>query len=132
MGGLLQSIVGFSMIRVMILYLVPMSRSWSLLSISTKINTKNVSCDVFISSGVASIGAKGGRVPPLTVKNMSKIKKMRGKIGKKRKKLGKNREKGGKIGKVLSLCPLLTNRAGNATVYRTSYTSKPGKRRNLF
>ena len=61
-------------------------------------------------SGVASIG-QGGRVPPLTAKKMSEIRKKRGKIAKKRGKSGKNQEKAenweekAKIGKVLSLCP---------------------------
>ena len=55
-GGLLQSIVEFSMIRVVMLYLVPMSRSWSCLSISTKINTKNVPCDVFIARHIRQNG----------------------------------------------------------------------------
>ena len=46
-------------------------------------------------------GGKGGRVPPLTAKNLPKIVKKRGKIRKKRK----NREEKAKFGKVLSLCP---------------------------
>ena len=52
-------------------------------------------------SGVATEGARGGRVPPLTAKNLPKIWKKRGKSGKKRK----NREGKAKIGKVISLCP---------------------------
>ena len=60
-------------------------------------------------------GVKGGRVPPLTAKNLPKIGKKREKIrknqgGKKRK----NQEEKAKIGKVLSLSPL-TDRAGYAT-----------------
>ena len=55
---------------------------------------------------------KGGRVPPLTAKNLPKIRKnreKRGKSGKIRKNSGKkkrkNREEKAKIGKILSLCP---------------------------
>ena len=43
-------------------------------------------------------GIKGGRVPPLTAKNLPKIGKKSGKKGKVRKKKAKS-------GKVLSLCP---------------------------
>ena len=49
-------------------------------------------------SGVASIGARGGRVPPLTAKICQNRKKQE-KIRKKEEKSGKNREKRGKIGK---------------------------------
>ena len=52
-------------------------------------------------------------MPPLAAKNLPKIGKKRGKIRKKRK----NREEKAKIGKVLSLLPLLTDRAGYATSY---------------
>ena len=55
------------------------------------------------SSGVPSIGARG-RVPPLTVKKLSKIGKKEEKLGRK----GQNREGSFTL-------PLLTNRAGYAT-----------------
>ena len=64
-------------------------------------------------SGVASIGARGGRVPPWQQKNCQKLGK-RGKIGKqtrKRGKIGKKRQKSGRFFHF----PLLTNRAGYAT-----------------
>ena len=64
------------------------------------------------TSGVATGVARGGRVPPLTAKNLLKIGKKRKKSGKIGKKSGKNRGKKedklgrkGKIGKFLSLCP---------------------------
>ena len=46
-------------------------------------------------------GGKGGRVPPLTAKNMPKIGEKQEKSGKNQKK----REEKAKIGKFLSLCP---------------------------
>ena len=49
-------------------------------------------------------GVKGGRVPPLTAKNLPKLGKKRGKSRKSGKK-GKNREEKAKIRKDLSLCP---------------------------
>ena len=68
-------------------------------------------------------GGKGGRVPPLTAKNLSKIGKKRkksGKLGKKiRKNRGKKEEKSGRNGKNREIScplPLLTDRAGYATV----------------
>ena len=54
-------------------------------------------------------GGKGGRVPPLTAKNLPKI----GKIGKKEEKLGRK----GKNRKGSFTLPLLTDRAGYATVF---------------
>ena len=53
-------------------------------------------------------GGKGGRVPPLTVKNLPKIRENWEKIRKEEEKSGggkKNREEKAKIGKFLSLCP---------------------------
>ena len=50
------------------------------------------------------LGGQGGRVPPLTAKNLLKNRekeKKSGKIGEKKK----NREENAKIRKVLSLCP---------------------------
>ena len=46
---------------------------------------------MLLYNGVAT-GGQGGRVPPLTAKNLSKI-------GKKRETIRKNREKRGRIGK---------------------------------
>ena len=64
-----------------------------------------------LSSGVASIGARGAE-SPLTAKKLSKIGKKREKNREKERKIGgkiekkrKNREEKAKIGKVLSLCP---------------------------
>ena len=68
-------------------------------------------------SGVASIGARGDRVPPLTVKIVSK----KGKNWEKERKIGKNQEKEEKSGRKGQnrdgsfTLPLLTNRAGYAT-----------------
>ena len=76
------------------------------------------------TSGVANIGTRGDRVPPLTAKKLSKIGRKRGKIGKKSRK-NQDSEKA-KIGKVLSLqMPLLTNRAGYVTAFHT--IKKSGK-----
>ena len=66
-------------------------------------------------------GVKAGRVPPLTAKNLPKIRKKRKKSGKR----GKNWERRkiwekAKIGQVLSLLPLLTGRAGYASEIRYS------------
>ena len=67
---------------------------------------------------VLYVGVKGGRVHPLTAKNLPKI-------GKKREKIRKNREKKEKIGKKRKnregsfTLPLLTDRAGYATVPNT-------------
>ena len=70
-------------------------------------------------SGVASIGARGGRVPSLTVKkivkNQEKRRKKRGNIRKKLRKRGKIGKKSQKIRKGYFTLPLLTNRAGYAT-----------------
>ena len=46
-------------------------------------------------SGVATGVARGGRVPPLTAKNLPKLGKKSGKIGKKRGKIRKKRQKSG-------------------------------------
>ena len=45
---------------------------------------------MLFNSGVATGGVKGGRVPPLTAKNLPKI----------RQKEGKNHEKSGKRGRI--------------------------------
>ena len=69
-------------------------------------------------------GGKGGRVPPLTVKKLPKIRKNKEKSGKTRKnqeeraKIRKKEEKSGRKGKnqeVSFTLPLLTHRAGYAT-----------------
>ena len=68
---------------------------------------------------------RGGRVPPLTAKNLPKIGKKRGKsrkIGEKTGKIGKKRGKSGRKGKsweVAFTLPLLTDRAGYATDRQT-------------
>ena len=65
-------------------------------------------CDTWTgtcSSGVATGGARGGRMPPLTAKKLPKIGKKRGKIRKNRKKKRKKLEEMANIRKVLSLCP---------------------------
>ena len=56
--------------------------------------------------GAAQWGGKGGRVPPLTAKNLQNLEKS-GKIRKNLKKIGKrkNRKETAKIRKFLSLCP---------------------------
>ena len=51
------------------------------------------------------LGVKGGRVPPLTARNLPTIGKKRGENQKKSEKKGKNREEKAKIGTILSLCP---------------------------
>ena len=61
-------------------------------------------------------GVKGGRVSPLTAKNLPKIRKKREKIGKKE---GIKEEKSGRKGKNWDgsfILPLLTDRAGYGTV----------------
>ena len=53
---------------------------------------------VAMDSDVATRGPWGGRVPPLTAKNLPKIREKReksGKIGKKEEKIGKKRQKSG-------------------------------------
>ena len=47
----------------------------------------------------------GGRVPPLSAKNIAKNRGKRGKKSGKNREMRKNREERAKIGKVLSLCP---------------------------
>ena len=59
------------------------------------------------------LGDQGGRVSPLTTKNLPKIGKKREKTRKKREKSGRKR----KIGKIVFSLPLLTDRAGYATDY---------------
>ena len=59
-------------------------------------------------------GGKGGRVPPLTAKNLPKIGKKRGKIGNKEEKSGRK----GKNREGSFTLPLLTDRAGYATGYK--------------
>ena len=71
-------------------------------------NTDMNSLDI---SGVASIGARGQSVP-LTAKKLSKSGKREEKSGENQKKR-KNWEEKAEI-EVLSLCPLLANRAGYA------------------
>ena len=93
---------------------------WSMLlktvkkkNMMTIIGYRPTAKSIFIanSSGVATVGERGGREPPLTAKNLPKIRKKREKSGKKRK----NREEKAKIGKVFFTLPLLTDRAGYAT-----------------
>ena len=73
------------------------------------------------ASGVASIGTRGQSAPPWQRKNCQKSGKIREKSGKK-EKLGKNPEKEEKSGRKGQnregsfTLPLLTNRAGYATV----------------
>ena len=67
-------------------------------------NTIDYTWSQTINSGVdTGGGVKGRQSVPLTAKNLPKIWKR-----------GENQEKEGKIGKVLSLFPLLTDRAGYA------------------
>ena len=61
-------------------------------------------------------GGKGGRVPPLTMKICPKSGKKREKIRKKREKEDKSGRKG-KNREVSFTLPLLTDRAGYATVF---------------
>ena len=51
----------------------------------------------FISSGVATGGGTGGRVPPVTAKKLPKIAEKREKIGEKRGKIGKKRQNSGRF-----------------------------------
>ena len=77
----------------------------------------------FSPRGEASMGGKGGRVPP-KAKNCPKIRKKKREIWKKREKIRNKREiswKRGKIGKAKNqedsfTLPLLTDRAGYTTV----------------
>ena len=63
----------------------------------------------FIFSGVATGGASGGRMPPLTAKNLPKIRK-KGKKSEKSGRKGKNRESSFTL-------PLLTDWAGYAILF---------------
>ena len=65
-------------------------------------------------------GVKGGRVPPLTARNLPTIGKKRGKSG----KIGKKEEESGRKGKHRDgsfTLSLLTDRAGYATVLNNDY-----------
>ena len=65
-------------------------------------------------------GCKGGRVPPLTAKKIAKNREKEGEIRKKWGKKRRNREGRAKIRKVFFFnLPLLTDRAGYATVAKT-------------
>ena len=77
-----------------------------------KICHKYLAIPVLIkTSGVATGGGQGGSLPPLTAKNLLKIRKKSGKIGEKEEKSGrKGRNQEGSF-----TLPLLTDRAGYAT-----------------
>ena len=65
-------------------------------------------------------GVKGGRVPPLTARNLPTIGKKRGKSG----KIGKKEEESGRKGKNRDgsfTLSLLTDRVGYATVLNNDY-----------
>ena len=69
-----------------------------------------------INSGVATWG-QGGRVPPLTARNLPTIGKKREKIRKNRGKKEKESERKGKNWDGSFTLPLLIDRAGYATSY---------------
>ena len=71
--------------------------------------------DLGLGCGTRVAVAQGGRVPPLTAKNLPKIGKKRGKIKKNRGKKEKSGRKGKNLEESVTL-PLLTDRAGYATV----------------
>ena len=71
-------------------------------------------------------GGKGSRVPPLTAKFCQKSGGNQKKSGKNQEKSGKKEEKSGRKGKnweVSFTLPLLTDKAGYATAWRTSTLS---------